>query len=391
MKTSCKITASAAGKNDPASKIGTMTAEVNSKDQTGVVKIRGYIGSDKTNTELLSIMVDDFIAKGIKAVTVQLSSGGGSVFEANDMVAELKRVGEDNVTVQVGAVAASAATRFLTAFKSIARPNTQIMIHKPSTWASGNEDEIQNTIKQLKDATNEYRTSYAVKMGKDEKEIEEMWSKGDMWMTAKEAKALKLIDKIEGSPEQIDTETTAMLKACGAPKSEPTAAPKPATPKNNKIYMEKEQLIASLGLSADATDEQIQAAITAMKTKADAADLAAKASKDDATKKADALKAKAEKAVMAGITAKKIPASQKEIYVQAYINDPEATADAIEALPVITPLSAEIDKKKNEQIEAERKAWKLEDYLEKDPEAYEAMRKDDPERAGRLEAAYFGK
>ncbi|MBX7204157.1 MAG: ATP-dependent Clp protease proteolytic subunit [Bacteroidia bacterium] len=368
LKKTLRITA-----DKPVKKTGTVTAEA--KGGKALIKIRGYLGSETLNAEKVAEIVDEFLGKGIKDAVVYLSSPGGNVFDASEMVAELKRF--DSVQIQVGAMAASAATRFLTDFPSEARPNSQFMIHKPMMPTGGNETEIENDLKLLKDITAEYRKAYATKMGKTEDEIEKMWSAGDKWMTAAEAKEAGLVDDVTGTDEPIDAEAATMLQACGAPNSKQTQKPK-------KKYMERDELISSLGLDADATDEQIKEALEAMKKKA--------ADNDSAQKSAEAkAKAKAEKAVLAGITAKKIPASQKEIYVQAYINDPEGTADAIESLPVQTQLSAELDKnKKKADLEASRKDWKLEDYLDKDPEAYNQMRKDDPERAGQLEKDYFG-
>ena len=43
-----------------------------------------------------------------------------------------------------------------------------------------------------------------------------------------------------------------------------------------------------------------------------------------------------------------------------------------------------------EALEASRKEWTLEDYLDKDPQAYEKMKVENPKQADALEAGYFG-
>lgn len=359
----------------------TITAE--SKSGVAIFNIRGRIGSENINPEKIGALIDGFLAKGIKAAVINLSSQGGSVFDANDIIAEFAtKFGNDNVSVQVGALCASAATCFLTEFKSEARPNSQIMIHKPMMPTGGNETEIERDLTALKNITASYRKAYAVKMGKTEDEVEAMWAAGDKWLTAQEALALKLIDKISGADEPINAEVAEVLSASGAPVHKITANANPKNPK--KPFMEREELIASLGLDADATDEQIKAAIAANKKAADDAKAAKDAEKGKEQKNA-------EKAINAAIASKKLAAPQFDAWVKMYLADPEATAEAIEALPELPKLSAEIDKKKTADLEASRKDWTLDDYLDKDPQAYEKMRKDDPERAGKLEKEYFGK
>lgn len=352
---------------------GVVIAET--KGKTGYITMRGRIGSDAINTDKISAIVDDFLAKDVSSTVVNLSSPGGSVFEANDIVAELERL--PNVSIKVGALCASAATRFLTAFKSEGRSNSQFMIHKPKMPTGGNETEIEADLAMLKNATADYRKAYATKMGKTEPEIEQMWASGDKWMTATEAKAAGLIDKISGTAVPIDAEASEMLVACGAPVTKATV-----TPKTEKKYMEKDELIASLGLDATATDELIAQAIKDMK---------AKAKLHDSTKadRENELKLTAEKDVDAAIASKKILATQKDNYVKMYMAAPAETKAALEAMPEGKQLSAELDKSKDKDAEAARKDWNLETYLDKDPEALAAMEKSDPERFKKLNADYF--
>jgi ATP-dependent protease ClpP protease subunit len=382
------------------------------KGTVATFKIRGYIGSEKNNPDVLSLLVDDAIAKGCKTAVVQISTQGGSVYDAADMVAELERFGEGNVTVYAGALVASAGTRFLTKFKSVGRPNSQFMIHKPSAGSYGTETDMENGLVRLKNTTNDYRAAYAKKMQITEAQVEALWANGDKWFTAKQALDAKLIDVIEGTAEVIDTETTAMLRACGAPvipvpKKQSSkimdrdeliallgldasasdeqikaavAAKKPAT---QNTEMNKTELIASLGLDANATEDQIKDAISKMKTSASAHDAAQKEAENHA-------KTNAENAVKAAITAKKVPATQLESLVKMYMATPKETQAMLDALPEGKALSAELDTDNPADLEASRKDWKLSDYLDKDPKALAAMEKGDPKRFKQLNDDYYG-
>lgn len=148
--------------------------------------------------------------------------------------------------------------------------------------------------------------------------------------------------------------------------------------------MDRNKLIAALGLEATATDEQIEAA--AKSAKEDSAKLAqveAKAASDN--------KAKAETLVAQAITDKKITADMKDHYV----NMATANYDSVEAVfkgmqgvkaPEIVPGG---DGPSGDDIKA-RASWTLDDYLEKAPEALAKMEQDDPEQFKKLNENYFG-
>ncbi|MCO5253625.1 MAG: ATP-dependent Clp protease proteolytic subunit [Bacteroidetes bacterium] len=342
-----------------------------------VVHISGHIGVEgKTDSETFRQTVDALLAKGVKAITLRINSEGGSCFDANEMVSELERF--DKVNIKLGALAASAATFFCTKFHTTARKNTQLMIHKPSTLAWGNESDIESTLQLLKNITADYKAAYAAKMGKTEDEVEEMWAKGDKWLTAKEAKDLGLVDVLEGE-EPIDASIAALLKKAGAPQALINTRKQ-----LSKKIMDRDELIASLGLAADATDEQINTAIAEMKLAKEAQDKAAKdkGAETEATGKALFLKA---------VSEKKCTADMEASFLQLHKASPEAAKQWIEKLPSVPKLSDELNAKGDPSVDAARKDWALDDYLENDPKAYEAMKKSDPEKAKRLEEAYFNK
>jgi ATP-dependent Clp protease protease subunit len=314
--------------------------------------------------------VDDALYNGIESVSIYLNTEGGSVFEATEIVNQLKRMKQ--VDVYAGALVASAGTYILANFPANGYTTSQFMIHKPHMGAQGNEDEIKAELKALQNLTKQYRAIYAQRFNMTEDEIEELW-KQDYWMDASEALAKGLITKIIEEEIQYDPETLAMMQACGYPKiSELT---------NNSNTMNRNQIIASLGLAADATDEQIQATLTEIKGKAATADSLKASSETEKKTKAEAL-------VNKGILDKKITADLKDTYVSLAVADYDKTEKIINAMAVPVAGSQYVNKDASKTDATDRSNWQLEDYLENDPEAFETLMIENPAKGKELNAAY---
>lgn len=347
-----------------------ITAE--SKGSKATVRIVDYIGGETANSSNMRSMADLLANQGVTDLEVYINSRGGNVFEATEITNELKRF--KNVTVRVGALAASAATRIISEFYTIGRRTSQFMIHKPMLGTYGNVGQLEADIKLLKNITTDYLEAYAKKMGKTTDEVAALWAEGDHWMTANEALVAKLINEIEEGDEDITDEEVALLEAAGAPVI-PTNTLKTKHPKK----MERLELIAALGLPADATDAQIAAVVAANRTKAEAYE----------TEKAnaDALrKIRAEALVNGAILGKKIMATQKEQYEKLAFADYDSVATILGQQATIPQLSAEL-RGGGTVVEAHAN-WTIEDYLEKDPQALVKLEKENPEAYEKLEAAY---
>lgn len=354
-----------------------MTVEAISNNGIADIRITDRISEwTDSSAESVRAKVDEMIASGITEARLHLNSSGGNVFQANEIINELRKFNRLKITV--GALAASAATRILAEFKESATafPNSQFMIHKPKGYFDGNEDEMMASIQMLKNVTADYKSAYASCSGKTESEIEELWAKGDYWMNAKQALEFGLIGSIAVKEQTLKAEDIKLLEACGAPGISEIRKEF----KNDK--MEKDKLKSMLGLAADATDEQIEAAIKANKEKADETVQAEAALQAQADERAEAL---INDAILKD---KKITADQKNVWLGLAKQNFEATKSALEAMPEIGKLSEQISGKG--KVDA-HKDWKLEDYLEKDPEAYEKLKIDNPEVAAALEKEYFGR
>lgn len=321
--------------------------------------------------------IDNAIEKNITTLKVFLSCEGGSTFEAEDIKTEFRRM--PNRTIRVGALAASAATNLLTVFdEPEAFATSQFMIHKPSSYFSGNEDEVTADLKLLKNVTDSYRTIYANKFKKTEAEIEELW-KNDYWMTAAEAKELGLITTIIDETLEYSPEMISAMVACGCPK-----IPAETTEKiSNQNKMDINQLKAALGMPADATEEQVLARVAENKTTAD----------NSAAIQANVTKQRneaAERAVNAAILDKKITADMKATYVGLHMQDSVKTEEILASMKGVKPASENIIDVAD-GTPTGKENWTLEDYLEKDPKALDALASSDPDAVRKLNAVYASK
>lgn len=328
-----------------------LTIEILAKGKIAQINIKGNINNWRNSSSEIESQIQSTVNKGAKTASIYINSGGGDVFEANEILNLIAENFED-VSVTLGALCASAATIFIAKYPTTAKKNTKIMIHKPSVHVSGNEDKLKSTLKLLQGFTYDYKKMYANKMKLTEKEVEDLWAKGDYWLTAKEALKKGLIDAIEDDNAKIDAETRMQLVACGAPN-----IPK-QNPKEDNI-MDKLELIALLGLDPTATDAEITAKIKANRENAEkTAALEAKAKTDSETVKAEKIKNLLDNAEKD----KKIDATQRSNYEILAKADFDNTKKVIDAMQPIAAISKQLEN--GGTPTAEQSKWTYKDYQE---------------------------
>lgn len=371
--------------NDGKRQVGSIEAAV--ENNVAHFKIIGRIWSWSADQDsLLRNEIEAAITAGVKDAEIEGSSEGGSVIAMNDIVSLFQKF--ENVKIKVQALMASAFTYLTSHFHTTVKANTQGMIHMPILSVTGNIKEVKSTLKLGENVTNDYLQAYAKKTGKTIQQIEALWQNGDYWMNAQELLDEGFVDAIEGEVEAFTERDIMALSACGAPIiPEVTSEQKPKHKSKTQI-MDRDELIAFLGLDSDATDEQITAAQSAMKIDA----LKQRAQAEAAKKKSDdEVEAKATTLVDAAISDKKIKATEKGTYMELAKANFEATEKALKTMPSLEKLSANLTPSDGSEGDASRAKWTLEDYLTNDPEAYEKLKVEKPKQAEALEAAYFGK
>ncbi|WP_417366880.1 ATP-dependent Clp protease proteolytic subunit [Flavobacterium beibuense] len=345
-----------------------ITAEA--KDQFAEIRISGVIHQWENNAAQFKASIDQLITKGIKDVRLYINTPGGSVFEANEIANEIKRF-KGTITGYGGALVASAGSYLALICNTFEMAeNGQYMYHKPIGNLQGNEDSVESSLKLLKNLTNQYRTAYSEKTGLSEDEIESRWAKGDVWLTAKQAMEQGFITSVSGK-EKVTEDQRALFVACGAPKIpiKDNEKPKETEQENTFTDMNRNQIISLLKLDANATDEQIQAALSRQAETASEAEALKLQAQNNVKTQVGELVDKA-------IADKKITAEQKDTYVKLGLQDPtsvKAVLDAMQPLEKPQP-TAEATANKG------REKWTLDDYLEKDPNALAELEKTDPKK-----------
>ena len=158
--------------------------------------------------------------ENVSKINVHINSGGGSVFGGITIYNMLKRF-DAEITVYVEGLAASIASVIAMAGDKIIIPaNAQMMIHKPSSCAWGNADEMRKEADILDGCQKVILTTYMehAKEGVTEEQINDLinaetWKNGEEWQeyfdievsesSQAAAAASDFYDKYNNLPENI--------------------------------------------------------------------------------------------------------------------------------------------------------------------------------------------
>jgi ATP-dependent protease ClpP protease subunit len=142
----------------------------------------------------------------IDTLTVEIHTGGGSVFDGYRLfnsMQELRNRGV-SVTARINTLAASMGSVIAMAADKIEiAANGRMMIHEASTAMAGDAKKMRQTANLLEGISDEIAAIYSMKTGKTQKEMRDLM-KGETWMTAKQAVEMGFADEI------FDTKTKAM-------------------------------------------------------------------------------------------------------------------------------------------------------------------------------------
>lgn len=137
------------------------------------------------------------LGEDVPEIVVRINSGGGDVFAANAIYTRL-RDHSAKITVKVDGWAASAATIIAMAGDTIkiAR-NGVFMIHDPAmtVWDTFKAEDFEKMAEELRVIKQSIINTYAMKTGRDEKEISDFMS-DEKWWTGDEAVANGFCDEI---------------------------------------------------------------------------------------------------------------------------------------------------------------------------------------------------
>ncbi|MGV8956621.1 head maturation protease, ClpP-related [Lactococcus lactis] len=141
-------------------------------------------------------MVSDFLNEAAgEDVTIQINSGGGSVFAGSEMFTDLSKY-QGKVIAEISGICASAATfPLLAADKTGISPIGQVMIHNVSTIQRGDYRDMTDASKFLLGSSGNVAELYAKKMKVSTEKAQKMMD-DETWFNAKEAVEAGIVDEI---------------------------------------------------------------------------------------------------------------------------------------------------------------------------------------------------
>ena len=164
----------------------------------------------KSRTIILSQPIDDQIARKViaqllvlegedpeKEITLIVNSPGGSA-DSGFAIYDLARFVAPPVrTICSGLCASAAVIIYLAAPKGkrLALPNARFLIHQPSTMAYGTASDIAITAREILALKKRYNEIVAQETGKTLAQVDKDVNR-DFWLSAEEAKAYGLVDRI---------------------------------------------------------------------------------------------------------------------------------------------------------------------------------------------------
>lgn len=355
--------------------------EITAQGETAKIKITGDISGWMNSSDGFDWQLEEHKRNGVRNLDIYINSGGGDVFEANEIANKMDAF-EGTITVSIGAICASAATLIAMKGKTIVMAkNGQFMIHNPQGKFSGDEKQIEAKLTLIKSIRNNMADDYAKVTGIDKDEILKMMD-AETWMDAETAKTKGFIHSIIGEDTLTAQVDFAKYNYKHAPQIE-----NQSQGLTTKTDMNKFKITAALNLSSEATEEEIVAALNKAVHEGD------NAKKELATLKANQAKELATALVDGAIQAKKIAEGEKENYVVLATANYEATKKVLDGMKPVVQLS-QINNQagtgtSNQGVNADRSNWSWKDYTEKDEKALLAMRTENPEGYKALFKAHY--
>ena len=374
--------------------------EVTNEGGIAHIRIVGDINWWNNGSEDFTRMLAELRAAGVTELVGYINTGGGSMWEANEIYNQLVAF-PGRKTAVLGALVASAGTTIACAFKDGIEmaANGQYMIHNPCIDVNGGEAELRSAL-QLYANIRQAAIDIYVKLTKLTAEVIGAMMDATTWMTAAQAKEKGFITGILGEAAELPSDTADVInkyRYSNVPAAVNQAALASSIPSNLPATstMNKPALINSLGLNANATDTEVEMAVqTAARGAADYTRL-----KNEL--EADKLKVQTERAellVTNAIAQKKIGAGQKDDFVKMAITNHDTVKAMLDGLPGVVVATNQVvpdpapttpTNTTGSGTQEDRAAWTLKDYQEKDAPALAMMAEKEPAKYSQLLNAAF--
>ena len=130
-----------------------------------------------------------------KPIFIEINSPGGSIIDGLAIIDTMQHIKPDVITIVSGMSASMAAVIACAGDKRYAYPNAQIMLHAASGMVGDYMSHLKDRTTWLEKISNRIKSILKEKTILTEKEYFKM-DNGELWLTAREALKLKMIDKI---------------------------------------------------------------------------------------------------------------------------------------------------------------------------------------------------
>ena len=183
---------------------------------------------------LLAYDVKNHMQGWIQPIHLLINSPGGSVTDAWQICDVMDSIRTPVFTIGSGQIASAALTIFINGEKGfrVLSEHTSVMSHQYSWGVAGKMDDLVSAHREFNNIYDRMENHFQRKTGLSKKVIKEQLLGGlDNWMTAKEAKKMKLADQV------FNFKKTSPFIVCQPP---PEILKKQREAKQKKIKQEKE-------------------------------------------------------------------------------------------------------------------------------------------------------
>ena len=169
-------------------------------ESNGIYVLMDQINHATCRDAIKWIMNQNLSNNPLPQLTLIINSPGGDVHAAFALIDTMKASSIPIKTVGLGLIASCGFLIFIAGQKGkrILTPNTAILSHQYTWGSKGKEHELYARVKEFELSTNRMIDHYKKCLGMTEAKIKEvLLPPQDVWLSASEAKKLKICDKIE--------------------------------------------------------------------------------------------------------------------------------------------------------------------------------------------------
>lgn len=164
--------------------------------------IYDYFEIEATSPSSVNKILNSIV--GSEDLEVEINSCGGDISAGSEIYTAIRGYNKGNVKINIVGSAFSAGSVIAMAGDCYMSPTAMMMIHKVSSGACGNSDDMDKISDTLKIADQTIANAYIAKSGMSMKDALKMMA-DETWLTAQQAKDLGLIDGIMFEEKQTSS------------------------------------------------------------------------------------------------------------------------------------------------------------------------------------------